>query len=282
MKIVQWDTTNFGDCLNDLIWPHFLPSYELLHPQALLYGIGSLINHRIPADLDKYFFGSGFGHGQFPNIDDRYKFVWVRGPRTAALIKQRAGIQPDFVSDGALLLKRIYTAPVNKTYDLSFIPHCSVATGGLKDRLTEACCNLGIHYIDVERNRDSVIHEIRASRRIMTEALHGAIVSDAFSIPWIPLSRPGIFEFKWLDYCETVNRCYSPCELPYKPSLFNFSGLKGALKQLLSEVVISQISKKLKLFSESTDFTYADPQLIDKLNERMLTKIEEFELPPRN
>ena len=273
MEIVRWDTTNFGDCLNDLIWPHFLPHYEKIKQGALLYGVGSLINHRIPDGVDKYFLGSGFGHGDYPKVDGHYKFVWVRGPRTSKLIHKISGIVPEYISDGALLLNRMYREPVDKIYEYSFVPHCSVDVGQLKSRLIESCYKLGINYIDVDSDRDYVINEIRASKYIMTEALHGAIVSDAFSVPWIPLSRVGVFDFKWFDYCESVGRVYTPFQLPYKPSLFDYTGAKGYIKKLGANFIIGNIVGRLKFLLSSKDYKFADPVVVDNLNERMIAKI---------
>lgn len=69
-----------------------------------------------------------------------------------------------------------------KKWKYSFMPH----VGSLDFFDWEAICNkLNINFIDPRENPLTVLTNIRASEKIITEAMHGAIVADSFRIPWI-------------------------------------------------------------------------------------------------
>src|ERR671933_1813427 len=80
---------NFGDDLNPWLWPQLLP-YPLeqcLDDDTLFIGVGSILNHRIPAHpTKKLVFGSGFGYGSPPQVTGDWQFVGVRGPLTAKVL----------------------------------------------------------------------------------------------------------------------------------------------------------------------------------------------------
>ena len=209
---------NFGDDLNAWLWPRLLPGiitgtckhgeeyYEENNREpALLYGIGTILDHRIPPAPVKFIAGSGIGYFSPPNFDETYKVYFVRGPKTA----EKLGIDASFaMTDPAVLLKELLP-PQESKYKTSLIMHCDTAKSGYWKQIAE---HIGIHYID-PRNSDptSVINELISSEYVITESLHGAIVADTFGIPWLPINTmPHINAFKWHDWCESVNLTYEP------------------------------------------------------------------------
>src|SRR5437870_2385716 len=136
MKISTWDTPNFGDRLNELVWPRYLSKYLDDDPAQLLVGIGSLLNHRLPVAPTKWILGSGVGHGDPPVVDSTWKILWVRGPRSAAELRL-----PDcrYITDGAVLLSDIFKPEPVKKFSVSFIPHCSAVEQGALAALQEIC-----------------------------------------------------------------------------------------------------------------------------------------------
>ncbi len=54
---------NFGDDLNPWLWRQLLPEVMQGSPDELFVGIGTLLNHRLPAAPLKHVFGSGHGYG---------------------------------------------------------------------------------------------------------------------------------------------------------------------------------------------------------------------------
>ena len=214
MKILTWDTPNFGDRLNEWVWPHYLSRILDNDPAQLLVGIGSLLNHRLPPAPTKWILGSGVGHGDPPVVDSTWRILWVRGPRSAAEL----GLpRCRYITDGAVLLRDILKPEVGKRYTVSFIPHCSAVDGGAIEALQYVCETAGVHLINPHWPVRRVLDEVWASQRISTEALHGAIVADAFRIPWIPVFRHGVFSFKWIDWTESMGLEYRPHRLPYRP-----------------------------------------------------------------
>lgn len=217
MKILTWETANFGDRLNELVWPHYIPDKLDDDASELLVGIGSLLNHRLPAAPRKTILGAGVGHGEPPRLDASWHVVWLRGPLSAQALGLPAKCA---ISDGALLLADIVVAPRGKEYPVAFIPHCSAVEAGAMDALAAACAAAGIELIDPTLPAAEVLRRISLSERVIAEALHGAIVADALRVPWLPVCRRGILAFKWRDWTASMELPYRPRLLAYRPQWF--------------------------------------------------------------
>lgn len=179
--------------------------------QLLFYGIGTILDNRIPEPPEKIIFGSGYGYGLKPNNLDRCRVSFVRGRKTAEVL----GIGADkALTDPAILLRRFFplVPERDKIYSVSFIPHHTTAAGGYWQR---ACTALGIHYIDpLGFDIAAVVNDISSSKLVIAEAMHGAIVADTFRVPWIPVSSVRETNtFKWQDWCGTLNLDYAPIKL---------------------------------------------------------------------
>ena len=60
-----------------------------------------------------------------------------------------------------------------------------------------------------------VIREIAQSEVIIAESMHGAILADAFRVPWVAVSTSNsINSFKWNDWAHTVGVTYRPRHVP--------------------------------------------------------------------
>lgn len=197
---------NFGDDLNPLIWYGLAPELFDDDGSEVLVGIGTLINSRAPVDPVKYVFGSGVGYHTFPNIDDKWKFHCVRGPLSA----QRLGLDPSLaITDPAVLLTQVVpNRPVPKTNMVSFMPHH--ASSRFAD-WKALCEKAGINYIDPSYDINETIFQMRQSRVVIAEAMHAAIVADAFRVPWVPVAcYDHILDFKWDDWCRSLQMQYTP------------------------------------------------------------------------
>jgi pyruvyltransferase len=54
---------------------------------------------------------------------------------------------------------------------------------------------------------DQVIAEITACQTIATSSLHGAVIAQAFGIPWVRLvADPTARDFKWLDFISALDK----------------------------------------------------------------------------
>lgn len=194
---------NFGDDLNPWLWPQLFPKpiEQCFDNETLLVGIGSLLNHKIPPHPQKkLIFGSGFSYGSLPQVTDLWQFICVRGPLTAKAL----GLpETTAITDGAFLLPKVINPQQNSLHKASFMPHHLTAK---YDNWRNVCAALDICYIEPADPIEKTIASIVNSSVVITESLHGAIVADAYRIPWIPVrTRPRIVEFKWQDWCLSLD-----------------------------------------------------------------------------
>lgn len=190
---------NFGDDLNPWLWDSLFPGLFDDDPDHLFVGVGTLLNHRIPEAQSTTVFGSGHGYGKLPNITPAWQFYCVRGPLTAETLGLDAKLA---ITDPANLVPMFYQQHHEKKYKLSFMPHCDSARLG---DWAAVCQRAGIHFIDPRQQYFDVFAAIQSSELLLTEAMHGAILADAFRTPWIPVKAyPHISEYKWQDWLLSV------------------------------------------------------------------------------
>lgn len=197
----QGDPPNFGDELNATMWSHLLPEGFLDEDESELFlGIGSILWGSLPKAPLKVVAGSGWAYDEPPDVHDgRWDVLWVRGPRTAA----RLGIDPSLaVTDAAALLRRVPLPPAAPGVGIAFMPHVdSVRRGDW-----EAVCRLaGVTYLDPTAPVERLLGLIRGARVVVTEAMHGAIVSDVLRTPWIAITpiHPAHRD-KWHDWSDSL------------------------------------------------------------------------------
>lgn len=194
---------NFGDDLNAWLWPKLFPSaiQGYFDDDTMLVGIGTLLNHKIPpVPTKKLVFGSGYGYGRPPSINEKWLFYCVRGPLTAEVLGLSEKLA---ICDSALLFRELIEPAQNPGEQIAFMPHHRTSRN---DNWKEVCDALDIQYIDPTESIEKIINSIRDSKLVITEAMHGAIVADALRIPWIPVkTRSRILEFKWQDWARTLN-----------------------------------------------------------------------------
>lgn len=218
MKLYYWKDPigNFGDDLNPWLWPRLFPKSieHCFDEDTLFVGIGSLLNHKIPKHpAKKVVFGAGFGYGSPPLVTDSWRFYCVRGPLTAKVL----GLpESTAICDSSLLVRELIEPAQTAEHRVAFMPH-HVTTK--YDDWKSVCESLSIHYIDPTAPVENTIEAIRKSTLVISEAMHGAIVADAFRVPWIPVRiRPLIFEFKWQDWCSSLEIEH---EFEWLPKIWN-------------------------------------------------------------
>jgi succinoglycan biosynthesis protein ExoV len=199
---------NFGDALNSWLWPQLLPGFFDADNTTLFLGIGTLLSNLVPAAPHKLVFGSGAGYGAFPTMDESWSVYCVRGPLTAKALglPRKAAI-----TDPAILVRSVLK-PQSIDGDVSYMPHY---LNTHRADWSALCRQAGLRYIDPTDTVDHVITAIASSRLLITDALHGAIVADALRVPWVAVrSYPHILEFKWRDWCASLDMVYAPIALP--------------------------------------------------------------------
>lgn len=204
---------NFGDDLNLWLWDFLLPGFRDVHPETLLVGVGTVLNTALlPPGGHKLVLGSGYGYGTLPGMSDRSEWDvrCVRGPGTAA----RAGlpIEAGIIDPAVMVAEMPEFLHLPKIHRKSFVPHWESAIAGLWPAI---CETVGLNYIDPRGEAKDVIRAIAQSELIVAESMHGAILADAFRVPWVAVTTSqSINSFKWNDWAQTVGVTYRPRQVP--------------------------------------------------------------------
>lgn len=202
------DTGNFGDDLNRWLWERLAPELLEERTDRLFLGIGTILGPAIPRRPQKFVLGSGWSGGKKPAIDDRWTIRGVRGPLTA----RGLGLPPEqVISDPALLVRSRFAAEPNTEGPVGFMPHHR-STGAVD--WEGLCREHGLRFVDPASSVETVLEGITGCRTLLAEAMHGAIIADAFRVPWIPVRLYAhINEFKWRDWCGSIGLPYDPLRL---------------------------------------------------------------------
>lgn len=257
---------NFGDDLNEWLWPKLLPGFFDNDASEYFFGIGTLLSekmlHKFP---QKIIFGIGAGYDAPPVIDESYKIYFVRGPLSAKAI----GLPPTAaITDSAYFITRKFKPSNLKKYKYSYMPHHTYANKEWKT----FCDDIGVHYIDPNTPVEQILNEISQTEKMITEAMHGAIVADALRIPWIPVvSGEKINGFKWQDWTLSIRRDYSPIKVRpmwerKESSLRSIAA--NFVKKMINKRVFDNIAKE-GIFQLSSDDMWMslNNQLDDKLDQ---------------
>ncbi len=203
---------NFGDDLNDWLWRKLIPELLEKNDDNYLIGIGTIFSNKtIPVHGKKIVFTSGTGYKMDANIDSTWDIVGVRGSKTAKVYRLS---DDKILCDGAYLLRKVLKLDDFINGDkIGFMPHWSSVD--LFDWSVE-CKKLGLHYISPQMSVDDVLESMKQCNKIITEAMHGAIVADALRIPWCAVSfSPGFLKFKWDDWTSVLNMNLVIHQLPF-------------------------------------------------------------------
>ena len=152
---------------------------------------------------------------------------------------------------------------------LTYMPHCASARSA---NWAELCDDLGLRYIDPHWPVEKVLDELQQASGLLTEALHGAILADAFRIPWTPVkSSPAVLDFKWHDWCQSVGLSYEPVTIQ---PLWRSSGsvvgrARFSIKKLLARRELKRLRRSRRAWL-STESTFAAVKL------RLIEAVDRF------
>lgn len=255
---------NFGDDLNPWLWENLFPGLFNETDPDLFIGVGTLLNHRLPAAPSYTVFGSGHGYGSPPEITSDWKFYCVRGPLTAASLGLSKKLA---ITDPASLAPLFFRETKEKLYPVSFMPHCDSARLG---DWSDVCQRAGIHFLDPRDPFLEVFGGISQSELLLTEAMHGAILADSFRVPWIPIrAYEHISEYKWQDWFQSIGieTGLSPLPSIWRGDRSSDVGtrLKNRLKQVLLKTSLWQNTWKAPPPQKSSE------KLIDQAAFSLLT-----------
>jgi succinoglycan biosynthesis protein ExoV len=195
---------NFGDDLNEVIWPFIFPALlETEKPGVGLVGIGTIIGMPVAGLDELHVFSSGFGYDALSNWSGKKIVFWcVRGRLSAAALGLS---ETTAITDGAYLSPFVQTLPQARSDNPGgtvVIPHVdSVRLGGWG----RACADAGFTLLDPRGRPQDVIAAISGAALVLTESLHGAILADAYGVPWVPFGSSKNFStVKWADWLSSL------------------------------------------------------------------------------
>jgi succinoglycan biosynthesis protein ExoV len=280
MKITyfQGREPNFGDHLNPWLWPKLIPDFFDDDEKTVFLGIGSILGERpYKDDVRKIVFGTGFvpEYHQRPCLShSNWDIYFVRGPRTAKALNLSNDLA---LGDSAILLRTILDPwPRPSTQVVSFMPHWESIPRG---NWAEACRMANINLIDPRLPVETILHELKRSKMVIAEAMHGAIIADALRIPWIPV-QPLNYKHrgKWLDWADSLGIKLQRHSL--WPSSLQEVRL-SVLRKPITDSPISALIQKSLIRSAAyglARLASASPQLsadrvIDRVTDAMLDKV---------
>lgn len=230
---------NFGDALNQWLWPRLLPDFFDGDDSTLFVGTGTLLNHRLPERVARakrvIVFSSGVGYERpLKQIPDHWQILCVRGPLSAkalGLPREKA------ITDGGILVNRCFYPTAHRTHAYGFMPHIHHANFA-QAAWQQICKTADVRYIDPRWPIEQVLTAISEVNVLLAEAMHGAIVADALRTPWIPIvTSPRILRFKWLDWCASIGVAYRPQYLSALEAYPRYArGVRSASRALRHEV----------------------------------------------
>ena len=154
----------------------------------------------------KIVFSSGAGYGSAPDLSDpSWEIACVRGPGTAGLLN----LDPSkAVTDGAVLLSDFFEpeSAIQKRGTV-FVPHIRTHWR-IGSTLKKVCDRIGFGYLPPDAQMAHFVETLRDADLAVCEAMHGAITADAVRTPWVCCDLLYHNEFKWRDWCASMDVPY--------------------------------------------------------------------------
>ncbi|MDL0433333.1 polysaccharide pyruvyl transferase family protein [Marinobacter sp. TBZ242] len=232
---------NFGDDLNNWLWPKLIPECLSEEDGIHFLGIGTLLKARrfetkLALTPRIVIFSSGSWGVDLPVLDSRCRVYGVRGPRTA----RGLGLSPDkVIGDGAYLLKNLPEGHIEELgTDVGFVPHHG------SERYVDwqsVCDAAGLRFISPRQSVESFLDSISHCKAVITEAMHGAITSDLLRIPWVAVRfAPNFADEKWFDWAESmsINLKIQPLPMVYQQTPPVWKSMENRGKRGLNKIGI--------------------------------------------
>ena len=264
---------NFGDDLNTWLWPRLLGGLLDQNGDETLVAIGSILDTRMDSIPGrKIIFGTGINSQKnLPVLDSNYDIRFVRGPISALSI---GGDYP-WITDSAVALNLLDWPKETPIHNVGFMPH--FLTARYLD-WPKACKDLGFLYINPQLPVEKVISDLRSCKSVITEAMHGAIICDAFRVPWMRVAINAWqkdFDFtalKWLDWGLSLKVDATPAILE---PLHQWGRRMLVNPVRLADRIIAQhkLIRELAALPNTGNFQLSDESLLREATERIGSEI---------
>lgn len=261
----EYGSRNFGDNINPFLLGKLLSPEVLNRNDVCVVGIGTILSERT-AGLVSHFprkvvFSTGTGYGNLPPLDDSWDIACVRGPKTAEIL----GVpQSKAICDGAVLLSDYFDkVPQALRSGVVFIPHIRTHwwCGQALEPISKS---LGWHYLTPDLPAEEFIDGVRKASLVVTEAMHGAILSDTMRVPWLPVALHQHNEFKWKDWFLSVEKPYQ-CE-QLAPKLWNLKRNKvvAQLKRPYQKWKMTRVKTQLQRLLNNTPPVLSSEDVLER------------------
>lgn len=290
IKYCKLERGNFGDDLNAWLWSKLIPELLEKNDNHFLIGIGTILSADYNSLLGKKIvFSSGTGYKIGAKMDDSWDVIGIRGYKTAEIYNLP---KEKVLCDGAYLLRRILNCEdFSHGNKIGFMPHNGSID--LFDWASE-CEKLGLHYISPEASVDCILEELKQCSKLITEAMHGAIVADALRIPWCAVSySPRFLRFKWDDWASVLDVNLQIHQLPFvvKTGIDKKMVRKWKVKQFFGSLGLGkekwrnfpkihsdnqnkdELLNKLENLKQAHFFQLSSNEMIKRLDERLDTAL---------
>ncbi|WP_289281968.1 MULTISPECIES: polysaccharide pyruvyl transferase family protein [unclassified Methylophaga] len=264
MKLFHYtECANFGDAINPWFWSNYIDAPFNDDCDQLFVGIGTLINDKLP--LSNYnsinIMGSGAGYGEsIPQPTKSWTIHCVRGPLTAKAL----GVEQKLaIADPAILISDILgldNIGDKRTMRVGFMPHHSIDSPRLK-KVVEAT---GVSYISPLGQAMSVISQVNSCERLITSAMHGAILADSLRVPWFPVKNSAlILDFKWEDWAQSMG-------LNIKLELLPLIKPDYARRYFFNEFFNEKLfQRKLQQIKKRSDYLLSSSSIIEEKKDKL-------------
>ena len=268
-------TGNVGDDLNLTLWPHFLGDMFSSDAETIFLGIGSILDQRYDGPNKKLVLGAGVRDPKTaPDLTaGNWDVRFVRGPLSAHALGLPEKVS---ISDPALLCPIVYPPPqkhrLTTQRRIGFIPY--FRTDPIYAQLL--CASADLQYIPVTLSPERFVAMLARCTHVISEAMHGAILADAYHIPWRPCRISNIHHeglthvFKWGDWMASIG---VEADFLALPQLWANPG-KNLLHNLKLLATVRDGAKLLRAQARSPHWFLSNPGEIRDRQERMLNEID--------
>lgn len=213
MRLVYFASEpNVGDALNPWMWPRLLGDALDDDPDHAFLGIGTILVDGYVRNARKVTVcGSGArSRRMLPDLSSsEWDLRFVRGPKTAGITGA------PFISDPAILMPTLLPGQ-DQRKGRAFVPHFKTRP----ETIAQVAQDLEADVLSPSLGVEDFIQKLTSYKEVVCEAMHGAILADAYRIPWAGLRldvghRSGQGNvFKWKDWCQSIEAPYQFEPLP--------------------------------------------------------------------
>jgi len=268
--------SNFGDELNDILFNKLFSKEFNSHKNKNIdfYGIGSIIDNRISTKRKSVFFGTGIRDVTKTYNTTNFDIRFVRGPITSNILGFKG---KKVIADAAYALlntpELLPTKPHKKKFKFSLMPHYK-QMNKVNWHKIEKITN--IHIIDPRKDCFHIMDEIASTEKLLTIAMHGAIVADILRVPWLRMKMeaidseiPLVTEIKWTDFLIPLNLKDAYIKIN------NYQTFKKS-KSIIRILFLIELILKLIKSKKNIEFQLSSPVILEKIKLLINKEIKSF------